>query len=117
MQLTGTVLLFVNKGKTIRNPGKGRGDGGGGCKKFSGRHEIFFSVEAGCRNFFPMWKEYCLHEFLFGKISLAGIFGGNCHPPPPPPRISIGPPLGEQNSFDTTSFLWLEMTRQAMLCS
>ena len=104
-------LSMVPKGKTIRNPGREGGGGGGG--KFP-VHEIFFSrswlpeffshVEGvllgwctACTNFFL--EKFPLQEFFWGELS---------HPPP---GISNGPPLKEQNSFDTTSFLWLELTR------
>ena len=78
-------LSIVPKGKTISNPGRRGGGGGGGEGNFQCMK--FFSVEVGCRNFFPMWKVYCLDGVLlarifFGKIPLAGIFFGGIVTPP-----------------------------------
>ena len=80
-------LSIVPKGKTIRNPGRGGKEGGGGGrgKKFP-VHEIFFS-RSWLQEFFPMWKVYCLDGVLlarifFGKIPLAGIFFGGIVTPP-----------------------------------
>ena len=55
------LMVFSNKGRTIRNVGKGGGGGGGG-QKFP-VHEFFFSsAKVGCRNIFSHVEG--LHEFF-----------------------------------------------------
>ena len=111
-------LSIVPKGKTIRKPGMG---GGGGFPV----DEILFS-QSWLQEFFPKWKVYCLDGVLLARVFFWKNFpcrnffpwwGGGEVIVTPPPGISNGRPLREQNSFDTTLFLWLELTRQAMLCS
>ena len=51
----------------------------------------FFSVKVGRRNFFSMWKVYCLHEIFLEKFPLQEFFGGICHPSPLPGFLMVCP--------------------------
>ena len=85
-------------GRTIRNPGSGKGGGGGGVTKFPKkkfRQGKFFqkNIRANStpsnRVDLPYWKQILQPTLTEKKIHTLEIFCA----PPPPPEISNGPHL------------------------